>query len=81
VAHALSLRLTEVRKNGTLDYLWPDGKTQVTAQYDERNRPVGIDTVVVSSQHEDGVDIEGQMTPDLVEHVITPVLDRYDLAT
>jgi len=81
VAHALSLRLTEVRKNGTLDYLWPDGKTQVTAQYDEHNRPVGIDTVVVSSQHEDGVDIEGQMTPDLVEHVITPVLDRYDLAT
>ena len=81
VAHALSLRLTEVRKNGTLDYLWPDGKTQVTAQYDEHNRPVGIDTVVVSSQHEDGVDIEGQMTPDLIKHVITPVLDRYDLAT
>lgn len=51
LAHKLSRRLTEVRKNGTLDYLRPDGKTQVTVEYDEAGKPVAIDTVLLSTQH------------------------------
>ncbi|WP_130865465.1 methionine adenosyltransferase [Acidipropionibacterium timonense] len=79
LAHALSLRLTEVRKDGLLDYLWPDGKTQVTVRYDADHRPVGVETVVVSSQHRDGVDIEGTMAPDLRRLVVEPVLERCQL--
>jgi S-adenosylmethionine synthetase len=81
LAHALSLRLTRVRKDGTLDYLGPDGKTQVTIRYDEAGRPVGVDTVVVSTQHRDGVSIEGTIAPDLRRHVIDPVLESYGLPT
>lgn len=81
LAHRLSERLTEVRKDGTLDYLRPDGKTQVTIEYDADGRPVGVDTVVVSTQHAEGVSIEQTITPDLVKHVINPVLDRYQLRT
>lgn len=81
LAHALSLRLTRVRKEGGLDYLWPDGKTQVTIEYDEQGRPVGLDTVVVSTQHRDGVDIDATMTPDLRRLVIDPVLEGYELST
>ncbi|RXD24970.1 methionine adenosyltransferase, partial [Acinetobacter baumannii] len=51
LAHKLARRLTEVRKNGTLDYLRPDGKTQVTVEYDEALKPVAIDTVLLSTQH------------------------------
>ena len=58
LAHKLARRLTEVRKNGTLHYLRPDGKTQVTVEYDEDNRPVRIDTVVISSQHAPEVSLE-----------------------
>ncbi len=79
IAHRLSERLTEVRKNGTLAYLRPDGKTQVTIEYDEEDRPVRVDTVVLSTQHADGVDLEGQLTPDIKEHVIDHVLGGFDI--
>jgi S-adenosylmethionine synthetase len=73
LAHRLSRRLTEVRKNGVLDYLRPDGKTQVTIQYDGRT-PVRLDTVVLSTQHADGIDLEGTLTPDIREKVVNTVL-------
>jgi S-adenosylmethionine synthetase len=79
VAHHLSARLTEVRKNGTLPYLRPDGKTQVTIEYDDENRPVRIDTVVVSSQHARGIDLENLLTPDIKRHVVDPVLAEFDV--
>jgi S-adenosylmethionine synthetase len=71
LAHRLSRRLTEVRKNGTVPYLRPDGKTQVTIEY-EGDRPVRLDTVVISSQHAEGIDLDGMLTRDLVQHVIEP---------
>ncbi|MCP9272798.1 methionine adenosyltransferase [Mycolicibacterium arenosum] len=73
LAHRLSRKLTEVRKNGTLDYLRPDGKTQVTVQYDGTT-PVRLDTVVLSTQHADGIDLDGQLSPDIKKHVIDTVL-------
>ncbi len=76
VAHRLSERLTEVRKSGELGYLRPDGKTQVTVEYGDDGRPVGIDTVVVSSQHSADVPLE-QIQPDIQRAVIEPVLERY----
>ncbi|MGI6216591.1 MAG: methionine adenosyltransferase [Coriobacteriales bacterium] len=75
MAHRLAERLTEVRKNGTLPYLRPDGKTQVTIKY-VNGKPVGATTVLISSQHADGVDIQGQMKPDLIENVIKPVFEK-----
>lgn len=81
LAHALSLRLTQVRKDGTLAYLGPDGKTQVTIAYDEAGRPIGVRTVVISTQHSDGVGIESTIAPDLRRHVIAPVLERYGLGS
>lgn len=72
MAHRLSRRLTEVRKNGTLPYLRPDGKTQVTVEYDD-NRVVRIDTIVISTQHDDHVSQE-QIRKDLMEHVIKAVI-------
>ncbi|MGI5995277.1 MAG: methionine adenosyltransferase, partial [Saccharomonospora viridis] len=77
LAHRLSRRLTEVRKNGTVPYLRPDGKTQVTIEYDG-DRPVRLDTVVISSQHAEGIDLEGMLAADLAEHVVTPVLHEMD---
>ena len=77
LAHRLSRRLTEVRKSGVLDYLRPDGKTQVTVQYDGTT-PVRLDTVVLSTQHADGIDLEATLTPDIREKVVNTVLD--DLA-
>ncbi|MGJ6979275.1 methionine adenosyltransferase [Aestuariimicrobium soli] len=79
LAHRLAERLTAVRKDGTLDYLRPDGKTQVTIEYDEDFRPVGLDTVVLSTQHAPGVDLAATLEPDVRRHVIEPVLERYDL--
>ena len=73
IAHRLARRLTEVRKSGVLDYLRPDGKTQVTVQYDG-NTPVRLDTVVLSTQHADGIDLEGGLTPDIREKVVNTVL-------
>ncbi|MES4888785.1 methionine adenosyltransferase [Streptomyces sp. NPDC096012] len=73
LAHRLSRRLTEARKDGTLPYLRPDGKTQVTIEY-LGNRPVRLDTVVVSSQHASGIDLEELLTPDIRRHVVEPVL-------
>ena len=69
LAHRLAKRLTEVRKSGTLDYLRPDGKTQVTVEYDEDRRPVRVDTVVVSTQHAPEVSL-GQIREDMIKHVI-----------
>ena len=72
LAHALARRLTAVRKDGTLGYLRPDGKTQVTVEYDG-DKPVRVDTVVISSQHAADVDIE-QIRSDIIEHVIRPIV-------
>ncbi|GAA2788346.1 methionine adenosyltransferase [Streptomyces showdoensis] len=73
LAHRLSRRLTEVRKNGTVPYLRPDGKTQVTIEYDG-DKPVRLDTVVVSSQHAADISVEGLLTPDVREYVVEHVL-------
>lgn len=72
LAHRLSRRLTEVRKNGTLPYLRPDGKTQVTVVYED-GKPVGVDTIVISTQHDDDVTLE-KIRQDLIEQVIKPVV-------
>ena len=72
LAQKMAMKLTEVRKNGTLPYLRPDGKTQVTVEYDG-DRPVRIDTVVVSSQHDPDVTLE-QIRADVIEHVIKPTV-------
>ncbi len=74
LAHRLAERLTAVRKGGVLEYLRPDGKTQVTVKYED-GAPVGVEKILISTQHADGVDIEGLLKPDLVEHVIKPVFD------
>ena len=73
LAHKLCAKLTEVRKDGTLGYLRPDGKSQVTIEYDENNNPVRVDTVVISSQHSADVSLE-QIRADVVEKVIKPVI-------
>ncbi|CAN5812807.1 methionine adenosyltransferase [soil metagenome] len=73
LAHRLSARLAEVRKAGILPYLRPDGKTQVTFDYDG-NTPVALTTVLISTQHQPGIDAETTIKPDLIEHVITPSL-------
>ncbi|MER7056855.1 methionine adenosyltransferase [Streptomyces sp. NPDC000351] len=73
LAHRLSRRLTEVRKDGTVPYLRPDGKTQVTVEY-EGSRPVRLDTVVVSSQHASDIDLDALLTPDIRRYVVEHVL-------
>jgi len=72
LAHKLARRLTEVRKNGTLSYLRPDGKSQVTIEYDDNDKPVRVEAVVVSSQH-DPIDIE-ILRKDIIENVIKPII-------
>jgi len=79
LAHRLARRLALVRKDGTIPYLRPDGKTQVTVEY-ERHRPVRLDTVVVSSQHAADISLESLLTPDVREHVIEPEVDGLGLA-
>lgn len=75
LAHQLSRRLTEVRKNGTLSYLRPDGKTQVTVEYDEAGKPVSIDTVLISTQHSPEVSHE-EIEADIKKHVFDVVLPQ-----
>ncbi len=73
VAHRMAERLTEVRRAGTVPYLRPDGKTQVTFDY-EGGKPVRLTTVLISTQHNDGIDRDEVIRPDLIEHVIRPVI-------
>jgi len=84
LAHRLAHRLSEVRKADVLPYLRPDGKSQVTVRYEEdehgRRRPVEIERVLISTQHRDGLDVDTLLKPDLIEHVLRPILphDLYD---
>ncbi|MFC4051411.1 methionine adenosyltransferase [Actinomadura syzygii] len=78
LAHRLAQRLSAVRKSGDVPYLRPDGKTQVTIEYDG-DRGVRLDTVVVSSQHAPDIDLRELLTPDVKEHVVDPVLAEFDL--
>ena len=83
-AHRMAERLAEVRKAGTIPYLRPDGKTQVSFDYED-GKPVRLKTVLISTQHDDGIDRDGMIRPDLIEHVIRPVVpeqfadDDYEL--
>jgi S-adenosylmethionine synthetase len=78
LAHRLARRLAETRKDGTIPYLRPDGKTQVTVEY-EGFRPVRLNTVVVSSQHAPDISLESLLTPDVREHVLAPELENLGL--
>jgi S-adenosylmethionine synthetase len=84
LAHRLAHRLAEIRKADVLPYLRPDGKTQVTVRYDVdehgRQQPVEVERVLISTQHRDGLDVETLLKPDLVQHVLEPILpkDLYD---
>ena len=78
LAHELAQQLSKVRKSGALGYLRPDGKTQVTIEYDG-DKAVALDTVVISSQHAEEVDVAKKLTPEIIEHVIEPVLSKIDL--
>ncbi|MEU7819040.1 methionine adenosyltransferase [Pseudonocardia sp. NPDC049154] len=80
LAHRLSRRLTEVRKSGVLPYLRPDGKTQVTIEYDG-DKPVRVDTVVLSTQHAADVDLDGMLAPDVLEKIVTPEIGDLGLDT
>jgi len=73
LAHRLAERLTEVRRSGEVPYLRPDGKTQVTFDYED-GKPVKLRTVLISTQHNDGVDRDSEIKPDLIEHVIRPTI-------
>jgi len=75
LAHRLARRLADVRKSGVIPYLRPDGKTQVTIEY-VGDRPVRLDTVVVSSQHADQVNLDTLLSPDVKQHVVDPVLEE-----
>jgi S-adenosylmethionine synthetase len=78
LAHRLAHRLAQVRRDGTIPYLRPDGKTQVTIEYDG-HRPVRLNTVVVSSQHAPDISLESLLTPDVRDHVITPEVEGLGL--
>ena len=78
LAHELAQQLSKVRKSGELGYLRPDGKTQVTIEYDG-DKAVALDTVVISSQHHADIDVAKKLTPEVIEHVINPVLAKIDL--
>jgi S-adenosylmethionine synthetase len=78
LAHQLAEQLTAVRKSGALAYLRPDGKTQVTIEYDG-DKAVALNTVVISSQHAEDVDVAKKLTPEVIEYVINPVLSKVDL--
>ena len=76
LAHKMAKRLTQVRKEGKVDYLRPDGKTQVTVEYDENNQPVRVDTVVLSTQHSPKVELD-QIRRDMIELVIKPTVPAH----
>ena len=76
LAHKLAKRLTDVRKDGTFDYLRPDGKSQVTVEYDEDNQPVRVDTVVISTQHSPEVSL-AQIRKDMIEQVVKKVIPSH----
>lgn len=78
LAHELAAQLSKVRKSGALPYLRPDGKTQVTIEY-EGDKAVALNTVVISSQHSEEVSVEKQLTPEIIEQVINPILAKIDL--
>ena len=78
LAHELAQQLSKVRKSGALGYLRPDGKTQVTIEYDG-DKAIALDTVVISSQHAEEVDVVKQLTPEIISQVIDPVLAKIDL--
>jgi len=80
LAHRLAQRLSEVRRNGDVPYIRPDGKTQVTIEY-AGDKAVRLDTVVVSTQHAPAIDLAGLLTPDIREHVVEPVLAGLSLDT
>ena len=73
LSHRLSRRLAEVRKSGELNYLGPDGKTQVTMEYDDYNQPQRIDTIVISTQHTEGIELD-QIRQDVIKHVVEPTM-------
>lgn len=75
LAHKLSYKLTEVRKKGVLKYLRPDGKTQVTVEYDENDKPIRVDTILISTQHDPDVS-QAKIKKDLIEKVIKPVIPK-----
>ncbi len=76
LAHKMAQRLTQVRKEGQVDYLRPDGKTQVTVEYDENNQPVRVDTVVLSTQHSPKAELD-QIRKDMIERVIRPTVPAH----
>jgi len=73
LSHRLSRQLAKVRKDGTIDYLGPDGKTQVTIEYDENNQPQRVDTIVISTQHKAGIELD-QICQDVIKHVVDPII-------
>lgn len=75
LAHQMAKKLAEIRKTGVVDYLRPDGKTQVTMEYNEKHQPVRIDTVVLSTQHSEDVSLE-QIRADMIKYVIMPILPK-----
>ncbi|MBO1005286.1 methionine adenosyltransferase [Pseudogracilibacillus auburnensis] len=76
LAHRLAKRLADVRREGVLDYLRPDGKTQVTIEYDENDQPIRVDTVVISTQHHQDITLE-KIEKDMMEHVIRPIVPSF----
>lgn len=78
LAHELAAQLAKVRKSGALPYLRPDGKTQVTIEY-EGDKAIALNTVVISSQHSEDVSVEKQLTPEIIEQVINPIIAKIDL--
>jgi len=78
LAHELAAQLAKVRKSGALPYLRPDGKTQVTIEY-EGDKAIALNTVVISSQHAQEVSVEKQLTPEIIEQVINPIIAKIDL--
>ncbi|MDO9400743.1 MAG: methionine adenosyltransferase [Polaromonas sp.] len=79
IAQRLAQRLSQVRKDGTLAYLRPDGKTQVTVEYGDDGRPRRIDTIVVSSQHAPDIDLDNMLSPDIKKHVVDEVLQGFEV--